>query len=67
MVLTGVAIGIGALAFWGYRDIRAAAARAAEAEGRRVAEEVAIREIRAYLDKIAAGEDIAAAYRDKPS
>lgn len=67
VILTGVAIGVAILAFWGYRDIRAAAIKAAEIEGRRAGEEVAMKEIRAYLDKMAAGEDISAAYRDKQS
>ena len=64
--LAVLAIVIGMLAFWGYRDIKAAATRAAKIEAQRVAEEVAIREIRTYLDKVGSGEDISSAYRDKP-
>ena len=66
IILTGVAIVLGIFAVWGYRDIRAAAIKAAETEGRRAAEDVAMKEIRAYLDKAAGGEDISAAYKDKP-
>lgn len=66
VILTGVAIIVGILAFWGYRDIRTMAARRAEAEARRVAVDVAAREMQAFLDKLGAGADISAAYRDPP-
>lgn len=64
VILTGVAIGVAILAFLGYRDIKAAAIRAAKIEGRRVAEDAAAREMRAFLDKQSPSPDISTAYRD---
>ncbi len=65
VVLTGVGLGVGLLALWGYRDIRRTAVQRAEAEARRVAEAVAAREIGAFLDKQGTGTDISQAYQDQ--
>jgi hypothetical protein len=66
LILTALAVFLGVLAIWGYRDIKAASIRAAETEARRVAEDVSAREMRAFLDKQGAGADISAAYQDRP-
>ncbi len=66
VILTGVAILVAVVAFWGYRDIRKVTVERAEAEARRIAEDVAAREMRAFLDKASTGPDISVAYQDKP-
>lgn len=65
VVLAAVALGVALFAVWGYRDIRRASVRAAELEARRTAEDVAARQMRAFLDKQGAGTDISSAYEDK--
>lgn len=68
VALAAVAVIVAIVAWIGYRDIRRTALRAAEKEARRIAEEVAAREIRAYLNKSGTpgAPDISAGYQDKP-
>lgn len=67
LVLTGVAVIVAIGAWIGYRNIRRASVQAAETEARRIAEEIAAREMRAFLDKHVEGPDISQGYRDEPS
>ncbi len=68
LILTGVAVVIALIAWWGYRDIKKASVSAAETEARRIAENVANREIAAYMKvSDAANTDISAAYQDQIS
>lgn len=78
IVLAGVGIGIAILAAWGYRDIKAATMASAretlaqaEADARKIAEQVAASEIRAYLDGLntpqpSGAEDISTSYQEPP-
>ena len=80
LVVTGVGVFVAILAAWGYRDLRnSAVSRAefvahalmkeaiqrAEDEARRVAGDIAAREMRAFLDKQCGDADISAAYQDR--
>jgi hypothetical protein len=65
VILTAVAILIALGAFLGYRDLKAASMETAEKEARRIAENVAKAEIRAYIGGMADKADISAAYQDK--
>ena len=75
VILAAIAIGLAVAGWFAYRDIRinarktaAAIAKAtAEMEARKVAEVVAVREIRAYIEFSGlSAEDLSAAYRDEP-
>lgn len=70
LILTALAVFLGVLAIWGYRDIKAGSVRAAKIEATRVAEDIAARTMRAIEDKLdnaSPGADISTAYQDKPS
>lgn len=66
VMLGAVALGLGLLAFWGYREMRKAAINAAEREACRTAEDVAARQMQAFLDKQERAPDISQAYEVKP-
>ena len=51
VVLTGVAIGLGVVAWFAYRDIKASMLTVAEATARSVAEDVAARQLGAYIGR----------------
>lgn len=67
LMLGALAIFIGVLAAWGYRDIKEAALKKAEEGAREVATDVAARSMQAFLDKQATSPDISEAYRDTPT
>lgn len=65
VVLTGVAIGLGVLAWFAYRDIKASLLKIAETTARQVAEDVAGRQLGAYIDRNPeGGEGAVEAYRE---
>jgi hypothetical protein len=78
VVLAGVGVGAAFVAWWGYRDIKAATMASAretlaqaEADARKIAEQVAASEIRAYLDGLntpqpSGAEDISTSYQEPP-
>lgn len=51
VALTCVAIGLGVAAFFAYRDIKASLLKVAETTARQVAEDVAARQLGAYIDR----------------
>lgn len=67
IILACVAIGIGALAWFAYRDIKSSVSSIAERTAKAAAEAVAIREFRAYMDQTPeANGGVVEAYQEAP-